>query len=109
MEEINKMEALNSRGLDLGELLSLLPAAIKATANISDQIKLTKQGQKPAITVANVLNSTILVLNQAMNDADLTPEQLKETTNLDFFNFVTFILERLILFYIHNKNLKVCN
>lgn len=77
MEQINKMEALNSRGLDLGELLSLLPAAIKATANISEQIKLTKQGQKPAVTVANVLNSTILVLNQAMSDADLTPEQLK--------------------------------
>ena len=55
MEAVNKMEALNSRGLDLGELLSLLPAAIKATANISEQIKLTKQGQKPAITVANVL------------------------------------------------------
>ena len=77
MEAVNKMEALNSRGLDLGELLNLSPAAIKATATISEQIKLTKQGQKPAITVANVLNSTILVLNQAMNDADLTPEQLK--------------------------------
>ena len=77
MEAVNKMEALNSRGLDLGELLSLLPAALKASASISDQIKLTKQGQKPAVTVANVLNSTILVLNQAMNDADLTPEQLK--------------------------------
>ena len=49
------------------------------------------------------------VNRDAQYKGGLTPEQLKETTNLDFFNFVTFILERLILFYIHNKNLKVCN
>lgn len=42
MEMLNKMETINSRGLDLGELINLLPAALKATANISDQIKLTK-------------------------------------------------------------------
>ena len=49
------------------------------------------------------------VNKDAQYKGGLTPEQLKEATNLDFFNFVTFILERLILFYIHNKNLKVCN
>ena len=49
------------------------------------------------------------VNKDAQYKGGLTPEQLKETLGLDFYSFPTFILERLILFYIHNKNLKVCN
>lgn len=39
----------------------------------------------------------------------LSKEQLKENTNLDFYNYITFVLERLILQFIDYKQLKVKN
>jgi hypothetical protein len=64
---------------------------------------------KPSLEYMENTSFWYEVNRDAQYKGGLTPEQLKEATNLDFFNFVTFILERLILFYIHNKNLKVCN
>jgi len=37
----------------------------------------------------------------------ISPEELKERTGLDYYNFVTFVLERLVLYYIKEKNLLV--
>lgn len=39
----------------------------------------------------------------------LPPELLKQYTNLDFYNYQTFVLERMILFFIDNKKLKTYN
>ena len=39
----------------------------------------------------------------------LSKEQLKENTNLDFYNYITCVLERLILQFIDYKQLKVKN
>jgi hypothetical protein len=36
-------------------------------------------------------------------------EKLKELTGLEFYNNVTFVLERLILFYIRDKKLNCLN
>lgn len=41
--------------------------------------------------------------------SNLSKEEFKELTGLDFYNYVTFILERLIVFYMYDKNLKVLN
>ena len=35
----------------------------------------------------------------------LTKEELKERTGLEFYNFATFILERLIIQYVYHNNL----
>ncbi len=67
---------VSNRGLDLSELLELLPEALKTTAQIAEQIKATKKGQKPAISVANSINALMNVLNEAMANADLNPDQL---------------------------------
>lgn len=37
----------------------------------------------------------------------ISPEELKERTGLDFYNHVTFVLERLVLYYVKEKNLLV--
>ena len=37
----------------------------------------------------------------------LSPEELKERTGLDFYNYTVFVLERLVLYYIKEKNLKI--
>ena len=39
----------------------------------------------------------------------LPPELLKQYTGLDFYNYQTFVLERMILFFIDNKKLKTYN
>lgn len=48
-----------------------------------------------------------MVNKDANYTGGISQEELKKRTNLDFFNFVTFTLERLVLFYIKEKNLKV--
>lgn len=40
-------------------------------------------------------------------ESGLIKEKLKDYTNLEFYNYVTFILERLVLFYVNNKKLKI--
>ncbi len=45
----------------------------------------------------------------AQYQGGLSSEKLKEVSELDFYTFHTFILERLILMYLENKNLKVLN
>lgn len=45
----------------------------------------------------------------AQYKSGLTSEQLLESAGVEFYNFVTFILERLIIFYMYEKNLKVKN
>lgn len=37
----------------------------------------------------------------------LSPEKLKEFTGMEYYNYVTFICERLLPFFIHKKGLKV--
>jgi hypothetical protein len=39
----------------------------------------------------------------------LSSEKLKELTGLDYYTYHTFVLERLILFYVTNKQLKNLN
>jgi len=39
----------------------------------------------------------------------IAPEKLKEMTGLDHYTFHTFVLERLICFYLHEKQLKILN
>lgn len=39
----------------------------------------------------------------------LSKEKLKKLNGMEFYNFPTFVLERLILMYLENKNLKVLN
>ena len=41
--------------------------------------------------------------------SNLSKEEFKEITGLDFYNYATFVLERLIIYYIKDKNLSVLN
>ena len=66
----------NARGLDLAEVLNLLPTAIKAAATVAEQIKLIKNGQSAPVSVANSIDALLNLVTQAMTDADLTPAQL---------------------------------
>lgn len=50
-----------------------------------------------------------LVNQDANYESGLTKEEFKKLTNLDFYNFLTFVLERLPAFYLQNNNYKVLN
>ena len=45
----------------------------------------------------------------AIYTTELSSEKLKELTGLDYYTYHTFVLERLIIFYTNNKNLKTLN
>ena len=60
---------------------------------------------KPAIEYMELKPERFMV--DAQYKSGLEKEKLKELTGLDFYPFQTFILERLILFYIKDKNLKI--
>lgn len=47
------------------------------------------------------------VNREAGYTAGLEKEELKRLTGLDFYNYVPFILERMMMQYIHNKGIKV--
>lgn len=47
------------------------------------------------------------VNREAGYTAGLEKEELKRLTGLDFYNYVPFILERMMMQYIHNKDIKV--
>ncbi len=49
------------------------------------------------------------VNREAGYTAGLEKEELKRLTGLDFYNYVPFILERMMMQYIHNKGIKVVN
>jgi hypothetical protein len=48
-------------------------------------------------------------VNVDANYKGVGKEKLKELTGLEFYNMVTFVLERLILFYIRDKKLNCLN
>jgi hypothetical protein len=48
-----------------------------------------------------------IVNKDANYKGGLSPEELKERTGLDFYNYTVFVLERLVLYYVKEKNLKV--
>ena len=48
-------------------------------------------------------------INVDANYEGVGRQKLKELTNLDFYNYTSFVLERLIIVYIKEKQLRVLN
>ncbi len=59
--------------------------------------------------IAYMENNKDRFMIDAQYKGGLNSEELKKVSGLDFYSFHAFILERLILMYLENKNLKVLN
>ena len=59
------------RGLDVGELFSLLPSALTLVQSITAEINAAKDGQLVAVTVAKAMDKTLDFLAKTLGLADL--------------------------------------
>ena len=59
------------RGLDVGELFSLLPSALTLVQSITAEINAAKDGQLVAVTVAKSMDKTLDFLAKTLGLADL--------------------------------------
>ena len=59
------------RGLDVGELFSLLPSALTLVQSITAEINAAKEGQLVAVTVAKSMDKTLDFLAKTLGLADL--------------------------------------
>lgn len=59
------------RGLDVGELFSLLPSALTLVQSITAEINKAKAGQLVAVTVAGCITQTLTFLAKMLSLADL--------------------------------------
>ena len=59
--------------------------------------------------IAYMENNKDRFMIDAQYKGGLNSEELKKVSGLDFYSFHAFVLERLILMYLENKNLKVLN
>ncbi len=59
------------RGLDVGELFSLLPSALALVQSITAEINAAKDGQLVAVTVAKSMDKTLDFLAKTLGLADL--------------------------------------
>ncbi len=59
------------RGLDVGELFSLLPSALNLVQSVTNEINKAKAGQLVAVTVAGCITQTLTFLAKMLALADL--------------------------------------
>jgi len=65
------------RGLDVGEIFSLLPSALTLVQAITAEINAAKAGQLPAVTVAKSFDKTLDFLVKTLSMADLPADSAK--------------------------------
>ena len=59
------------RGLDVGEIFSLLPSALTLVQGITTEINAAKDGQLVAVTVAKSIDKTLDFVGKTLSLADL--------------------------------------